>query len=257
VFNAWYKAIGELADGVIAISRTVSGEFKAWLCDERPPRVGPLQLGWFHLGADLMPARHADPVAVAATLPSLGGRPTFLMVGTIEPRKGHAQALAAIEQLWARGRDINLVIIGKPGWRVEKLMERFRSHPEAGRRLFWMERANDDQLVAMYGEASALIAASEAEGFGLPLIEAAQYGLSIIARDIPVFREVAGGHAVYFGGRTPESMAEAVATWLDREPSGGNPESAGMPWLTWAQATDQLVGVALGGKWYDEWLPGP
>ena len=44
--------------------------------------------------------------------------PTFLMVGTIEPRKAHAQILTAFEVLWETGKlNINLVIVGKEGWK--------------------------------------------------------------------------------------------------------------------------------------------
>ena len=38
--------------------------------------------------------------------------PVFLTVGTLEPRKGHAQALAAFEQLWSEGSEAELVIVG-------------------------------------------------------------------------------------------------------------------------------------------------
>ncbi len=64
----------------------------------------------------------------------------------------------------------------------------------------------------MYDAAQCLLAASEAEGFGLPLIEAAQHGLPVMARDIPVFREVAGDHAFYFDGTDPEHLADAIRT---------------------------------------------
>ena len=47
------------------------------------------------------------------------------------------------------------------------------------------------------------LVASEGEGFGLPLIEAARHKPPIIARDIAVFREVANGHVLYFAGREP------------------------------------------------------
>ncbi|MGC1583570.1 MAG: hypothetical protein WA766_18970, partial [Candidatus Acidiferrales bacterium] len=60
---------------------------------------------WFHLGADL-PASQVG-TAVDASFPayvnSSSGHRTILMVGTIEPRKGHAQVLDALDQLWQRG----------------------------------------------------------------------------------------------------------------------------------------------------------
>ncbi|WP_448096573.1 glycosyltransferase family 4 protein [Luteibacter yeojuensis] len=253
-FRLWYEAIAELADGIICISRTVADEFKQWLGQAMPVRTRPLRIDWFHLGADLVPTARAD--GAVGVLPfDLRGRPTFLMVGTIEPRKGHAQTLAAFETLWERGHDVNLVLIGKPGWRVESLVTRLREHAQAGKRLFWLERADDSQLVAMYQTASALLAPSEGEGFGLPLIEAAQYGRPIIARDLPVFKEVAGEHAFYFSGTDPEAMAAAVERWLELDRAGLAPPSAGMPWLTWSQSARQLASVAVSSHWYDSWTP--
>ena len=56
--------------------------------------------------------------------------------------------------------------------------------------MLWLEGISDEYLDKVYAASTCLIAASEGEGFGLPLIEAAQHKLPIIARDIPVFREV-------------------------------------------------------------------
>ncbi|APG04434.1 hypothetical protein BJI69_11340 [Luteibacter rhizovicinus DSM 16549] len=254
-FRLWYEAIAELAEGIICISRTVADEFKQWLPQAMPMRGRPVRIGWFHLGADLVPTAEADDVE--GVLPfDLGGKPSFLMVGTIEPRKGHAQTLAAFEALWARGHDVNLVLIGKPGWRVESLVTRLRDHAEIGKHLFWLDRADDAQLIAMYQTASALLAPSEGEGFGLPLIEAAQYGRPIIARDLPVFEEVAGEHAFYFSGVQPEPMADAIERWLGLFATGDEPRSTGLPWLTWRDSARQLAEVAVGGRWYESWMPG-
>lgn len=49
---------------------------------------------------------------------------------------------------------------------------------------------NDLELYAWYKGATALIFPSYYEGFGLPIIEAMQFGLPIICSDIPVFREI-------------------------------------------------------------------
>jgi glycosyltransferase involved in cell wall biosynthesis len=112
--------------------------------------------------------------------------------------------------------------------------------------LQWIEEISDEYLEKIYVSCSCLIAASEAEGFGLPLIEAAQHKLPIIARDIPVFREVAGDHAFYFNGREPQVLAEAVRQWLELDSQGKVPRSDNMPRLTWKQSAEQLVKVVLG-----------
>ena len=143
------------------------------------------------------------------------------MVGTVEPRKGHAQALAAFEKLWGQGLEANLVIVGKQGWKMEVIgRSPASSLRNVGKRLFWLEGISDEYLEKIYDACTCLIAASEGEGFGLPLIEAAQHKLPIIARDIPVFREVAGEHAYYFSGLDPQSLAESVKNWLTLNAEG-------------------------------------
>ena len=230
-------------DGVVCISRAVVDELEVWLKDNSPRRFRPLAIKWFHLGADVdssIPSKglpeNAEDVLIA-----IGSKPSFLSVGTVEPRKGQAQTLAAFELLWQAGQDINLVLVGKQGWKMEPLVEKLRSHAEFGKRLFWLEGVSDEYLENIYASSTCLIAASEGEGFGLPLIEAAQHKLPIIARDIPVFREVAGKHAFYFAGRNPGELEKAVLEWLALYRVGRSPNASDMPWLTWQQSAEQLI----------------
>src|SRR5690606_18543794 len=87
--------------------------------------------------------------------------------------------------------------------------------------------------------------ASLNEGFGLPLIEAAQRGLPIIARDIPVFHEVAGDAAWYFSGNTAEELEQTLRQWLTMYREGKHPVSSGMKWLTWEQSAEMLKGELI------------
>jgi len=176
-------------------------------------------------------------------LTQLGQKPTFLMVGTIEPRKGHAQTLDAFERLWAEGVEANLAIVGKEGWDVDPLVRRLREHSERGTRLFWFDNISDEYLERIYQASTCLIAASEGEGFGLPLIEAAQHRLPILARDLPVFQEVAGDHAVYFTGLEAADLANAIREWLTAWHNDQAVASDQMPWLTWEESATQLLEV--------------
>lgn len=257
LFTQWLSTITQIADGVVCISKSTADQLLEWLESTRPRRARALKIGYFHLGADVESAlsssdRPSDPQALETVA---RGAPVFLMVGTVEPRKGYAQALAAFEKLWQSGVNISLVIVGKQGWMVEALVERLRNHPENGTRLFWLEGASDSTLLELYRRATALLMASEDEGFGLPLIEAARYGLPIIARDIPVFREVCGDHAFYFQGNKPEDLANAITTWLNLYQAGKAPSVKGMRVLTWKESTQQLLDVILGGNWYKIWEP--
>jgi glycosyltransferase involved in cell wall biosynthesis len=98
-----------------------------------------------------------------------------------------------------------------------------------------------------------LLGVSLDEGFDLPLIEAAKHALPILARDIPVFREIAGEHAAYFSGTTAKELAAALEGWVEQWARGAVPTTAGMPWLTWEQSAQQLLDVVLGGKWDTVW----
>ena len=249
-YGDFIDTISLVADGIVTISRAVADETQAWLAGRPNRRLSPLKLSWFHLGADIdasVPSRGLPDNAERA-MEALREAPSLLMVGTLEPRKGQAQALAACELLWAKGVAVNLVIVGKNGWLVDALAERLQDHPQREKRLFWFNGVSDEMLLKLYDHSSALLAASEGEGFGLPLIEAAQKGLPIIARGIPVFREVAGEHAFYFEGGEPEHLAAAIEEWLALHAAGKAPPSKDMPWLTWRQSARQLMDAVLYGR---------
>lgn len=257
MFSAWMRIIAGVADGVICISRSVADEVLQAVKRIPPQRWRNIGIGYFHLGADVsaQPATATINSDIQPLLGNIRTRPSFLMVGTLEPRKGHSQALAAIELVWGEGHDINLVIVGKQGWMVDAVAERIRSHREIGKRLFWLEKAGDDILSMLYAECTVLLMASEGEGFGLPLVEAAQQNLPIIARDLPVFREIAGEHAFYFSGLKPENLAQALKEWLRFFDKDNHPRSDDMPWLTWEQSTAQLLRVILNNEWSYRWEP--
>lgn len=245
VHKRWLAQLA-LGDGLLCISATVAQQVTEVLplCD--PSLRRPLAVEWFHLGADI---NHSVPSiglpdSASELLAALANKRSFLMVGTLEPRKGIAQAVQAFDVLWRAGNDVNLVLVGKPGWDNDQLLERIREHQELDKRLFWLTEVSDEYLEKIYECSDCLIAASHHEGFGLPLIEAAKHGLPIIARDIPVFKEVAGSHADYFPD-TPdaESLARAISLWIDRHEDGTHPQSDAMPWLTWQQSVDQLIAL--------------
>ncbi|KTS67201.1 hypothetical protein SA3R_13860 [Pantoea dispersa] len=209
-------------------------------------------MGYSHHGADIL-----------STIPSAGTNShdldkvsaikqnlSFLMVGTVEPRKGHLQAIAAFDRLWASGNESSLVIVGKEGWKglpdnarrtIPEIVHTIKNHPLLGKKLFWFDNASDELLSELYANADCLLYPSEDEGFGLPLIEASQHNKPLIARDIPVLREVAGEGAYYFKSNRPEALSHAVEEWIELFKKNAHPDSANISWLTWAQSAENLV----------------
>ncbi len=123
---------------------------------------------------------------------------------------------------------------------IPETVEYLRTHPELNRHLFWLEGISDEFLEKVYAASSCLIAASYGEGFGLPLIEAAQKNIPIVARDIAVFREVAGEYAHYFTANNAEEFASAMLTWLKLYDQNQHTLSNEMPWLNWQQSAENL-----------------
>ena len=242
----WLECISCFS-GVMCISNSVADEFKVWAKTKNLQQLQQFKIDWFHLGSDI-----ENSVATTGMLDNSGlvlkqsiHYPTFIMVGTIEPRKGHVQTLKAFEQLWQQSNNINLIFIGKRGWLVDEFIDVLSCHPELGKRLFWLEGISDEYLEKIYATSACLIAASESEGFGLPLIEAARHKLPIIARDIPVFREVAGGYAFYFNGKEPVDLADVIKNWLILYSKKQHPHSDDMLCLTWKESAKSLIDKLL------------
>lgn len=240
-FQEWMQQLVLPSDGVIANSRASAESLRDYLLATGQGRPG-FPIGWWRLGDDFSGSGRGEASARARRIAQ--GRPYFLSVGTIEPRKGHDLALDAMEKLWAQGCDAAYVIVGGRGWGMRHFERRLARHPEFGRRLFWLADASDADLAMLYRHARATVLASVAEGFGLPIVEAARSGTPVIATDIPVFRETAGDSAIYFPLLDRDALAACMTQALVERPSP--PPLAPM---NWRDSAAQLLGMARDGAY--------
>ena len=94
-------------------------------------------------------------------------------------------------------------------------------------------------MQSLYQAATGVLLASEAEGFGLPLIEAMQHGKPVLVRDIPVFREITELNATFFD---EHSIDERLEDWLQliqrHECALHKPHLK-----TWPESVDSLKGI--------------
>lgn len=126
----------------------------------------------------------------------------LLFVGTREPRKQLPVLLAAHAAARAQDADVpELVLAGPAGWGAEQEL------PAGVRLAGWL---SDDDLRAVVGAATALVLPSRYEGFGLPLLEALAAGTAVVASDLPVHREVTGGHADLVPVGDVDALADAL-----------------------------------------------
>lgn len=199
-FYRWLRALAVVADSAICVSNSVKDDLIAWLKTKYriPGKSLPIKI--IPMGCDFEASvpNYGMPDIARALLQKFSENPTAIMVGTLEPRKGHQHVLDAFEFLWRQGHDINLLIVGKRGWKTNKLQSLLEQHPERNVRLFWLENVSDEFLLSLYQVSCGLIMASEAEGYGLPIIEALANGKLVVARDLPVFREITSPNLMFF-----------------------------------------------------------
>lgn len=142
-----------------------------------------------YLGVD--EAFRAVPSAEAERVRHKYGLPERLVlhVGGINERKNLRVLVEAMKGL---GKPCDLVLAGPPPaeplafWGLDQTWVRHLGY------------IPDADVPGLYAAATVQVFPSKLEGFGLPLVEGMAVGVSVLASDIPVFREVGGDAACYF-----------------------------------------------------------
>ena len=139
----------------------------------------------------------------------------FLFVGSVKPHKNLKNALLAFRQL--KKHNMKFVIVGKKEGFItadKEVLDLVEKINICENSVFFTGNVNDLELYAWYKGATALIFPSYYEGFGLPIIEAMQFGLPIICSDIPVFREIGKDTLLYFDPSDPMDICKKMTEIL-------------------------------------------
>jgi glycosyltransferase-like protein len=180
--------------------------------------------GWGRQAAVIPNGVDSDRFAAAAgaTAPAVEHRRAWtdrlgryvLAVGGIEPRKGSIDLLEAFALLRAEHPQVRLVFAGgETLFDYRDYRAAFdRRAVELGVRPEVLGVVDDDQLPALVAAAGALGFVSTKEGFGLAAMEALAAGVPVVARDLPVLREVFGSAVAY--GTDPASFADHLGRAL-------------------------------------------
>jgi len=248
IYQKWFAWVAQHADGFACISRAVRDEVRAAVADQAGREHSEsCSYSYFHLGSELdLRQGHGDPQSELVDI-FTSPTPVFLNVGTLEPRKNHAYLLDAFDALWGSGSEARLCLIGNSGWKCEDLISRITNHPRYGKSLYWFRKLGDDGLEYAYRHASALVMSSHAEGFGLPIVEALQRGLPVMASDIPVFREIGGDFVAYFDLANPQSLVDLLHGYERTRaiPDVRSPQE--WRWIDWKDSAKQLVDGVISG----------
>lgn len=215
-FAGYVREIADNYDGILAVSECVGKDIAEYYTENQIHPSPSIKIGFFHNGYDGVKELSQNPSDEIQHFFDTE-KNVYLMVGTIEPRKGHEIIFDVFQNLWSRGFEGKLCIIGRPGWNTEKFVNRLHQYSDYGKNVRHFNQASDADVKYAYQNADCLIQASAGEGFGLPLVEAGNYKIPILCSDIPVFHEVAGDAVTYFDRKDSKSIEDCILNFENEE----------------------------------------
>jgi glycosyltransferase involved in cell wall biosynthesis len=197
---------------------------------------------FFGIGPDRVHVIYNGVTPPSAPRPRRASEPPYILaIGTVEPRKGLPDLVAAFDRVAESIPDVHLTIAGPPGWGEDALAASVRGarHADRIRRLGWTDDRN-----SLIAGARVLAYPSLYEGFGLPPLEAMSLGTPVVATSAGAIPEVVGEAAVLVEPHDVAALAEGLLEALqdtatrDRLVAAG---SARVGLFTWARAGEQLA----------------
>ncbi len=145
------------------------------------------------------------------------GLPYFIALGAIQPRKNILGLLEAFEAM-KESTDLphQLLIVGRKAWQNEDL-ETYFNGMKYGHEVHFVGKVDDKTLQLLLGAATALCFVPFFEGFGLPILEAAQCGTPGVVSNNSSHPEVAGNGALYCDASDPSSITRAMVQMASDE----------------------------------------
>ncbi|MFD2181094.1 glycosyltransferase family 4 protein [Rhodoplanes azumiensis] len=212
-FTRYFEQALPIADLVLVTSRCVEADVQAH-CRARGLALGRTTV--VPLGANV-------PVAAAAAAPPAlpaGLEPGrfALFVSTIEPRKGHRVLYEAWLRLVAEGvpqaAGFKLVFVGRAGWMVDELVKALDTDPRLAGTLVRLQGIDDSTVRGLYATAAFCCYPSRYEGYGLPLVEAFQFGKAVLASTGGSLPEVAGEFSPCLDPEDVDAWSRALREWI-------------------------------------------
>lgn len=137
----------------------------------------------------------------------------ILFVGTLQPRKNIVRLIQAFSKLNA---DLQLVIVGKKGWQYEEILKAPEKFGIKDKVLF-IDNAADEDLPSFYKNATIFALPSLYEGFGLPVLEAMQFGCPVITSNVSSLPEAGGDAALYVDPEDVDDISKKMQKLLEDE----------------------------------------
>ncbi|MAG11256.1 MAG: hypothetical protein CMI52_00405 [Parcubacteria group bacterium] len=141
----------------------------------------------------------------------------LLYIGRIEHKKNITTLIEAFEILKRSGNNVELQLVGKPGFGYEEIAQRIEQsiYKKDIHLLGYISQQKKSELLS---QAGILLFPSWYEGFGIPILEAAAYGVPVIASNIPVHKEIAADTITYAQVDNPRDWVKKVEEMFESYP---------------------------------------
>jgi glycosyltransferase involved in cell wall biosynthesis len=173
--------------------------------------------------------------------------PWVLSVGSLARAKGMFDLIAAMQQLWTRGRREDLVLVGTPMAQFEEFWQTLT--PAVQQRIHVFARAPQERKLDALAAATVFAMPSRTDSFGISYLEAWMYGLPVVgarAGGVPaVINDGVTGYLVPFAN--PTALATTLQRLLENpalaQQLGAAGRSHALRYLTWDRVYAQWRNV--------------
>ncbi len=140
------------------------------------------------------------------------GKPFFLFVGTLHPRKNLVNLFKAFDQFKSQSKlDFKLIIVGRKMWWTNEIESTYQNL-EFKKDIIFAGRLPEQELYKITAAAHALTYVPIFEGFGIPLVEAMSCGTPVITSNITSMPEVVEDAGFLVDPFSVDDIAKAMIT---------------------------------------------
>lgn len=169
-------------------------------------------VGWNGASDDFGPLDRDTIAAVRTTYTS--GKPYFIFVGALHPRKNIGRLLEAFAGFSQENAETDLLIVGEVLWKKTGLG--IPDIPESVKeRIHFTGHVSKTELTRLMGAAFALAYVPYFEGFGIPIAEALRCGIPVLSGNRTSLPEVAGDAAIYCDPFSVEDIRSGMQRLCD------------------------------------------
>lgn len=191
----------------------------------------------------------ADPQAIAQVRQRYGiPDQYFLSLSSLQPRKNFVHLLRTFEQWLTEhpGLEVALVLVGHQAWTCEEIFATVATSSQLSRHVIFTGHIPDTEIACVYSGAIAFLFPSLYEGFGLPVLEAMQCGVPVIASNTTSLPEVVGRAGILVDPTDQDALCQAMVQLYQNPALGQQLRQQGLTraqQFSWSRCADTVAAV--------------